>query len=267
MLRRDPRSEPRDHRSSPVAQARRLETVILEVARAVPPALASTSAASSARGAFHRRVLPLRGARHPFASFAAARWASGPRSPLSLARGEARPEVRTPVVHLRRAEGPRAARRLLQSKRPASTTERAARTLLTRREVALASSSSCRWRRHENGRFRSASPAWPTEVSWVRDRRCLRIARPPPRDDRSSSKLCPNPIASGTSCRSLVVTSAGGADAARRSDERRLRARRRTPRKRAVRTRAASRDPPRRGSRSAAPEVPSADEYPPVRGL
>lgn len=58
-----------------------------EVARAVPPALASTSAASSARGAFRRRVLLVRGARHPFGSFAAARWASGPRSPLSLARG------------------------------------------------------------------------------------------------------------------------------------------------------------------------------------
>lgn len=137
----------------------KVRTVILELARAVPPALASTSAASSARGAFHRRVLLVRGARHPFASFAAARWASGPRSPLSLARGEARPEVRTPVVHLRRAEGPRAARRLLQSKRPASTTERAARTLLTRREVALAPSSSCRWPVREDGRFRSASPA------------------------------------------------------------------------------------------------------------
>lgn len=127
-----PASEPRDLR---------FETVILEVARAVPPALASTSAASSARGAFHRRVLRVRGARHPFASFAAARWASGPRSPLSLARGEARPEVRTPVVHPRRAEGPRAARRLLQSKRPASTTERTVRTLRTRREVALAPSA------------------------------------------------------------------------------------------------------------------------------
>lgn len=83
----------------------KVRTVILELARAVPPALASTSAASSARGAFHRRVLLVRGARHPFASFAAARWASGPRSPLSLARGEARPEVRTPVVHLRPRRG------------------------------------------------------------------------------------------------------------------------------------------------------------------
>lgn len=40
-----------------------------------------------------------------------------------LARARrARPEVRAQVVHPRRAGGPRAARRLLQSKRPASTT-------------------------------------------------------------------------------------------------------------------------------------------------
>lgn len=240
--------------------------MIFEVARTAPPALASTSAASSARGAFRRRVLLLTGARHPFGSFAAARWASGARSPLSLARGGLDPRC---VRRLFTRTAPEATCRSTTS--AIETTRehdrRTVRTLRTRREVALAPSSDRRWLRVGRPRFRGAFPAWPTEVSWVRGRRCFRVARPPSRSDRSPPKLCPSPIASDTSCRSLVVTSAGGAVAARRSDERRLRARRRTPRKRAARARAASRDPPRRGSRSAAPEVPSADEYPPVRGL
>jgi hypothetical protein len=94
----------------------------LEVARAAPPALASTSAASSARGAFHRRVLLVERSPPPIRQLC--RCAMGFRPAFTrLARARrARPEVRTQVVHPRRAGGPRAARRLLQSLRPASTT-------------------------------------------------------------------------------------------------------------------------------------------------
>lgn len=103
------------------ARDRRSYPAFFEVARAAPPALASTSAASSARGAFHRRVLR---ERSPPPIRQLCRCAMGFRpafTPLARAR-RARPEVRTQVVHPRRAGGPRAARRLLQSKRPASTT-------------------------------------------------------------------------------------------------------------------------------------------------
>jgi len=153
-------------------------------------------------------------------------------------------------------EGPRAARRLLQSNRPASTTDRTVRALPTPRKVALAWSSCGRWRRVEAAfprvlvrgqpRFHGPGAAEACASARLLRRRSLAFRSfAPTRSTRT-------PI-----CRSLVTSPAGGADDVRRSqaplyeiaDGRRG--------DRVARTRAASRVPPRRGARSAAPKVPS----------
>jgi hypothetical protein len=153
-------------------------------------------------------------------------------------------------------EGPRAARRLLQSKRPASTTDRTVRALPTPRKVALA--WSILWQVAPlRGRVAAGSRAWPTEHSRARGRRGLRLGAAPSEAIARVPKLCPNPIDSDTHCRSLVTSPAGGADDVRRSQAPLYKLADGRRGDRVARTRAASRVPPRRGARSAAPKVPS----------
>jgi len=90
-------------------------------------------------------------------------------------------------------EGPRAARRLLQSKRPASTTDRTVRALPTPREVAFA--WSILWQvARRRGRVSTGSRALPTEISRARGRKGLRLGAAPPEAIARVPKLCPNPI-------------------------------------------------------------------------
>ena len=113
---------------------------------------------------------------------------------------------------------------------------------------------------------RTPLEAQPAEVSRVRGRRGKPTTAPPCRD-RSRRKLHPNPIRSGTSCRKPA--SAGGWSSLRRrypSFEEHPQGRRAGPRFRETPpVRAASRAPPRRRARSAAPEVPSIDRTTPER--
>jgi hypothetical protein len=79
--------------------------------------------------------------------------------------------------------------------------------------------------------------------------------------DRSRRELCPNPIGSDTSCR-CSVRRAGWRRLPRGDSGRGRSDATSSPSSTAVAMgpcRAASRDPPRRGARSAAPEVPSVD--------
>jgi len=94
-------------------------------------------------------------------------------------------------------------------------------------------------------------------LSRARGRRGLRLGAAPPEAIARVPKLCPNPIDSDTHCRSLVTSPAGGADDIRRSQAPLYKLADGRRGDRAVRTRAASRVPPRRGARSAAPKVPS----------
>jgi len=94
-------------------------------------------------------------------------------------------------------------------------------------------------------------------LSRARGRRGLRLGAAPPEAIARVPKLCPNPIDSDTHCRSLVTSPAGGADDIRRSQAPLYKLADGRRGDRVVRTRAASRVPPRRGARSAAPKVPS----------
>jgi hypothetical protein len=116
------------------------------------------------------------------------------------------------------------------------------------------------FRRRSGLRVASLFRAKPVEMSRARGRlsRLPRESGGSSRRDRSRWELFPNPIGSDTPCRGLVATPAGvavvvGSLVERPVDELARRARSR----RARLCRAASRDPPRRGSRYAAPEVPS----------
>jgi len=160
-------------------------------------------------------------------------------------------------------EGPRAARRLLQTKRAREHDRRTVRTLPTPREVALAWSSNGRWLRFSRAVFPRHAMRGQPSLSRARGRMRLAPRRGSFGGDRSRSEALPQPDRPGHPL-SLARGDAGWWCRLRQALIR-------APRyvladelrgDRVVRTRAASRVPPRRGARSAAPKVPSIEGSP-----
>lgn len=126
-------------------------------------------------------------------------------------------------------EGPRAARRLLQSKRFVSTTAELFEPCPPRVRSPSRGARTAGGAAFDFALPRRVMRGQPS-MSRARGRRGLRLGAAPPEAIARAPKLCPNPIDPDTPCRSLVTSPAGGADDARRSRAS-LRACRRTSRR------------------------------------
>jgi hypothetical protein len=249
-------------------------------ARPAFPVVSSKPPVRSDQSAFHRRMLPVQagsqatpgtGTRHRSHGFAAARRLPEPVRALvhpRFPRGgpEARPDASP--------RGPSSVRRLLQPKLTREHALRILRSLELVRPVtrALTLSGGVASLLAPGPKIRRESTRLQSRFLGPGTEDGFRLPSSS-RRDCSRGELRPNPMVSDTPRRGIVRSAAGLADLIRRATrsragyestrQARFRALDATPDStrlrecRPNRSRAASRAPPRRGARSAAPEVPS----------
>jgi len=237
--------------------------------RTESPASSSKGAASSAQSAFHRQVLPrvrfrgarFVGARHQCLGFATEDPASDAPSLPRCSRPEwLDPASRSSALHRGGVTGQTSPVDFCNQSRSASTTVRPSEPRAPRswsptraavfRTVPFGSGTDCGWL--------CASARQPRRHGPGAGAKAFAFMHGSSRRDRSRWELHPNPIGSDTSCREIVTPPAGDRRCQAIAWMTSLRTRPACPASpRCSPSRVASRKPPRRGMRSAEPEVPS----------